>query len=46
MTETIGVRETIAACGGISLMAAVVIWVIFRDKVEEPADLRVSAILN
>ena len=46
MTETIGVRETIAACGGISLMAAVVIWVIFRDKVEEPADLRVSAVLN
>ncbi len=46
MTETIGVRETIAACGGISLMAAVVIWVIFRDKVEEPTDLRVSAVLN
>ena len=46
MTETIGVRETIAACGGISLMAAVAIWVIFRDKVEEPLDLRVSAVLN
>ncbi len=46
MTETIGVRETIAACGGISLMAAVAIWVIFRDMVEEPADLRVSAVLN
>jgi MFS family permease len=46
MTETIGVRETIAACGGISLLAAVVIWVIFKDKVEEPADLRVSAVLK
>jgi MFS family permease len=46
MTETIGVRETIAACGGISLFAAVVIWVIFNDKVEEPADLRVSVVLN
>ena len=46
MTETIGVRETIAACGGISLLAAVVIWVIFKDKVEEPADLRVSVVLN
>lgn len=46
MTETIGVRETIAACGGISLLAAVVIWAIFKDKVEEPADLRVSAVLN
>jgi MFS family permease len=46
MTETIGVRETIAACGGISLLAAIVIWAIFKDKVEEPADLRVSAVLN
>lgn len=46
MTETIGVRETIAACGGISLFAAVVIWAVFRDRVEEPADLRVSAVLN
>ena len=46
MTEAFGVRETIAACGGISLMAAVVIWVIFRDKVEEPNDLRVSAVLS
>ena len=46
MTETIGVRETIAACGGISLLAAVIIWALFKDKVEEPADLRVSAVLN
>lgn len=46
MTETIGVRETIAACGGISLLAAVIIWALFKDSVEEPADLRVSAVLN
>ena len=46
MTETIGVRETIAACGGISLLAAVIIWALFKDKVKEPADLRVSAVLN
>lgn len=45
MTETIGVRETIAACGGISLLAALIIWLIFNEKVEEPADLRVSAVL-
>jgi MFS family permease len=45
MTETIGVRETVAACGGISLAAALVIWAIYKDKVEEPDDLRVSAIL-
>lgn len=45
LTETIGVRETVAACGGISLFAAVAIWAIFKNKVEEPADLRVSQVL-
>jgi MFS family permease len=45
LTETIGVRETVAACGGVSLLAAVIIWAIFKDKVEEPADLRVSQVL-
>lgn len=45
MTEALGVRQTVAACGGISLAAALTIWVIYRDRVEEPADLRVSAIL-
>jgi MFS family permease len=46
MTETIGVRETVAACGGISLTAALVIWAIYKDKVEEPEDLRVSTVLK
>ena len=45
LTELIGVRETVAACGAISLTAAVVIWIIFKDKVEAPADLRVSRVL-
>jgi MFS family permease len=45
LTEAIGVRETVAACGGISLIAAVVIWIIYSEKVEPPADQRVSAIL-
>jgi MFS family permease len=45
LTEAIGVRETVAACGGISLIAAVVIWIIYSEKVEAPADQRVSAIL-
>jgi predicted MFS family arabinose efflux permease len=45
LTETIGVRETVATCGGISLIAAIVIWIIFNDKVEEPEDLRVSSVL-
>jgi MFS family permease len=46
MTETIGVRQTVAACGGISLAAALTIWIIYRDRVEEPADLRVSSVLS
>ncbi len=46
MTEAIGVRQTVAACGGISLAAALTIWVIYRDRVEEPADLRVSSVLG
>ncbi len=46
MTEAIGVRQTVAACGGISLTAALTIWVIYRDRVEEPADLRVSSVLG
>jgi len=33
MTEAFGVRQTVAACGGISLAAALMIWVIYRDKV-------------
>jgi MFS family permease len=46
MTEAFGVRQTVAACGGISLAAALTIWVIYRDRVEEPADLRVSSVLG
>jgi MFS family permease len=46
MTEAFGVRQTVAACGGISLAAALTIWAIYRDRVEEPADLRVSSVLR
>jgi len=46
MTEAFGVRQTVAACGGISLAAALVIWVLYRDRVNEPADLRVSSVLT
>lgn len=45
LTEAIGVRETVASCGAISLIAAVVIWAIYNDKVETPEDLRVSSVL-
>ncbi len=46
LTEEIGARETIAACGVISLIAAIVIWLVFKDKVAEPEDLRVSRVLS
>jgi MFS family permease len=45
LAEAVGVRETVAICGGISLAASVIIWAIFRHKVEAPADMRVSAVL-
>ncbi len=45
LTESIGVRETVATCGAISLIAAVVIWAIYKDRVETPEDLRVSSVL-
>jgi predicted MFS family arabinose efflux permease len=45
LTELIGVRETVAACGAISLVASLIIWAVFKNKVEEPTDLRVSRVL-
>jgi MFS family permease len=45
LTEAIGTRETIALCGGISLIACSAIWFFFADKVAKPADLRVSSVL-
>jgi MFS family permease len=44
--EHFGIRETIAGCGFISLVAAVAIWFIFGDKVQAPEDRRVSAVLQ
>ena len=46
MSELIGVRQTIAGCGAISLIATVVIWMKFKDKVQVPADISVSAVLK
>jgi MFS family permease len=46
LTEAVGTRETIAICGGFSLLMCVLIWVFFKDKVERPEDLRVSSVLK
>jgi MFS-type transporter involved in bile tolerance (Atg22 family) len=45
LTEQFGVRETVATCGGISLIAATTIWFLFKNKVEAPEDMRVSSVL-
>ena len=46
MTEAVGVRETIFICGVIPLVAATLLWVFFKDKLQKPEDLRVSTILK
>ena len=46
LTETVGVRETIALCGGFSLLMCILLWTIFNKNVERPADLRVSSVLR
>lgn len=45
-TEIFGIRPTIALCGGISLMASVVIWFIYRNKVTVPSDISVASVLK
>jgi MFS family permease len=44
--EHFGIRETVAGCGLISLVAAIVIWLVFGNKVQAPEDRRVSAVLQ
>jgi MFS family permease len=46
MTEAVGVRETIFICGLIPLIAATLLWIFFKDKLQKPDDLRVSTILK
>ena len=46
LSETVGVRQTIFICGVIPLVAAILLWVFFKDKVGKPEDLRVSTVLK
>ena len=46
MSELIGVRETIAGCGAISLIATIAIWIKYKDKVSVPSDISVQAVLK
>jgi MFS family permease len=46
MSELIGTRETIAACGAISLTATTIIYSKYRNKVGLPQDISIAAVLK
>lgn len=46
MSELIGTRETIAACGAISLTATTIIYSKYRNRVGLPQDITISAVLK
>ena len=45
-TDLIGIRPTIALCGGISLLASLYIWFKYKNRVELPADISVATVLK
>jgi MFS family permease len=45
-TELIGIRPTIALCGGISLVASLLIWLKYKNRVELPTDISVASVLK
>ena len=45
-TELLGIRPTIALCGGIALTASVIIWLRYKNRVELPADTSVAGVLK
>ena len=45
-TDLIGIRPTIALCGGISLFASLFIWFKYKNRVAVPADTSVAAVLK
>lgn len=45
-SELIGIRPTIAICGVIPLLASILIWFIYKNRVMPPADISVDAVLK
>ena len=45
-TDYIGIRPTIALCGGISLSASLFVWIKYRNKVTTPTDISVAGVLK
>ena len=46
LVEAIGVRESVAVCGGISLVGMIAIWIYYKDKVGVPKDITVEGVLS
>jgi MFS family permease len=45
LVEILGVRESVAICGGISLIGMIAIWIYYKDKVKVPRDITVEGVL-
>jgi MFS family permease len=45
-TDLVGIRPTIAICGGISLVASLYIWFKYKNRVSLPADISVATVLK
>ena len=45
-TELLGIRPTIALCGGIALTASLIIWFRYKNRVSLPADTSVAGVLK
>ena len=45
-TDFIGIRATIAWCGGISLGVSLLVWIKYRNKVAKPDDISVAGVLK
>ena len=45
-TDLVGIRPTIAICGGISLVASLYIWFKYKSRVILPADISVATVLK
>lgn len=44
--DYIGIRYTIAVCGGLALAASLFVWIKYRDRVGVPEDVSIAAILK
>ena len=45
-TELLGIRATIVLCGGIALLASLIIWFRYKNRVELPTDTSVAGVLK